>query len=222
MQYFLDSAKIDEIQYAAQNWGIDGITTNPRHILASGKPFLKVIREIAQVFEGKEFPISVEINPHLAAARDIVAEAEKFAALSKNFVIKIPCNEQGLVAARELKSRGVKTNVTLVFSAAQALQAGRIRSDFVSPFVGWKETHGEDCTQFIQDIVSIYKRYGFKTQIIVAAMRNGKQIIEAARAGADIVTAGFDVYKDSFHHPFTDMGLSVFTSAWDKTEIGEI
>lgn len=221
MKYFLDSAKIDEIRYAYKNWGIDGVTTNPKHIKLSGKPFLTVLREMAEEFEGMEFPISVEINPHLEDAGQMIDEAKKISELSKNFIIKIPCTEEGLIAARKLTQEGVRTNVTLVFSPSQALQAGRINSHFVSPFVGWKESSGEDCKQYIKDIVDIYKIYDIKTEIIVAALRNGKQIADAAKAGADIVTCGFNVYKDSFYHPFTNHGLGVFRKAWDETETGD-
>lgn len=218
MKYFLDSAKIDEIRYAYKNWGIDGVTTNPKHIKLSGKPFFTVIGELAKEFEGIEFPISVEINPYLETAEEMIEEGKKISALSSNFIIKIPCTEQGLIAARNLTKDGIKTNVTLVFSSSQAIQAGRINSAYVSPFVGWKEDSGEDCTDYIQDITDIYCTYGFSTEIIVAALRNGKQIADAAKAGADIVTCGFDVYKNSFYHAFTDFGLNVFRKAWDETE----
>ena len=218
MNYFLDSAKIDEIRYAYAHWGINGVTSNPRHILASGKPFFTVIRELAEEFRGKDFPISVEINPHLEEAKSMVDEARTLAAMSENFVIKIPCTEQGLSAAKELVETGVRTNVTLVFSASQALQAGRIGAEFVSPFIGWKESSGEDCSAFIGDVTAAFFNYGISTKIIVAAVRNGKQIVEAAAAGAHIVTAGFDVFKESFYHPFTDLGLQRFRDAWDKTD----
>lgn len=223
MKYFLDSAKIDEIRYAYKNWGIDGITTNPKHIKLSGKPFLTVIEELATEFKDVEdFPISVEINPHLEKAEDMIDQARWISKKSSNFVIKIPCTEQGLIAAKTLTEEGIRTNVTLVFSPSQALQAGRVNSYFVSPFVGWKEVSGEDCSQYIKDIVDIYNYYEIETEIIVAALRNGKQIVEAAKAGADIVTAGFDVYKSSFYHPFTDYGNGVFQKAWDETETGDL
>jgi transaldolase len=218
MKYFLDSAKLDEITYAYKNWAIDGVTTNPRHILTSGKPFKTVIGALASEFKGVEFPISVEINPHLDKAEDMIAEAVKLAEISENFVIKIPCNEQGLIAAYNLVKKGIRTNVTLVFSASQALAAARIGAEFVSPFVGWKETSGEDTGDFISDIVDIYDIYEYETEIIVAALRNGRQIVDAALAGADIVTAGFDVFRDSFYHPFTDVGLKRFSDAWDQTK----
>lgn len=221
MKYFLDSAKIEEIRYAYKNWGIDGVTTNPKHVMLSGKPFLTVIKELAEEFKDIEFPISVEINPHIEKHEEMIEEAKKLSALSSNFIIKIPCTEEGLIAAKTLTEQGIRTNVTLVFSASQAIQAARINSHFVSPFVGWKENSGEDCTEYITDIVNIYKTYNYKTEIIVAALRNGKQIVEAAKAGADIVTCGFQVYKDSFYHPFTDYGLDVFTKAFDETVKGE-
>ena len=222
MKFFLDSAKIDEIRYAYKNWSFDGVTTNPKHIKASGKPFLTVINELASEFKGVDFPISVEINPHLNEAKEIVEQAKRVSKLSDNFVIKIPCTEQGLIAANELEKEGVRTNVTLVFSPSQALQVGRIGSKFVSPFVGWKEASGEDCTPYIQAICEIYKNYNFKTEVIVAALRNGKQIVDAAKIGADIITCGFSVYKDSFYHPYTDFGLNVFKDAWDETETGDL
>lgn len=218
MKYFLDSAILEEIRYAYENWAIDGVTTNPRHIMNSGKPFLMVLDEFASEFKGVEnFPISVEINPHLDNAKDMVEEGTKIAKLSSNFVIKIPCTEPGLIAAKEFEKQGISTNVTLVFSPSQALQPARIGAKFVSPFVGWKENSGDDTTQYIQDIVNIYKNYDYNTEIIVAALRNGKQIVDAAKAGAHIVTCGFDVYKESFQHAFTDYGLNKFRNAWDNT-----
>jgi transaldolase len=218
MKYFLDSAKIDEIRYAYANWAIDGVTTNPKHIKMAGKPFMTVITELAKEFEDKYFPISVEINPHLDKAEEMVNEAKKIAIISKNFVIKIPCTEQGLIAAKKLTEQEIKVNLTLVFSVTQALQAGRIGCEYVSPFIGWQESSGVNCEQLIGDIVTIYENFDFNTEIIVAAVRNGKQIVDSAVLGADIVTAGFDVYRDSFYHPFTNHGLKIFQDAWDATD----
>lgn len=223
MKYFLDSAKMNEIEYAYDNYGIDGITTNPKHIMMSGKPFLTAVNDIAKwvkekKIEGYEkFPVSVEINPHLATWQEMVEEGKKIASISSNFVIKIPCIEQGLIAARKLEQAGIRTNVTLVFSPSQAIPVGKLNAKFVSPFVGWKENSGEDTSEYIQDIVEIYEIYNFKTEIIVAALRNGKQIADAAKMGAHIVTCGLDVYQGSFEHPFTTYGLGVFRKAWDDT-----
>lgn len=225
MKYFLDSAKIDEIREAYDTFGIDGITTNPNHIMNSGKPFKAVLKDLADFVKEKGivgsdvFPISVEINPHLDTKEAMVEMGKEIADMCSNFVIKIPCTEAGVAAARELEKQGVRTNVTLIFSPSQAILPAKNGSLFVSPFIGWKENSGEDCTQYIQDIVTIYENYGFlgKTEIICAAVRNGKQIVDCAVAGADIVTAGLQVYKDSMYHAFTDYGLSKFQGAWDNT-----
>ncbi|MHA1671445.1 MAG: transaldolase family protein [Promethearchaeota archaeon] len=221
MKYFLDSAKIDEIKYAVKNWKIDGVTSNPKHVKNSGKPFYTVIKEFANEFEGVDFPISVEIDPHLDNPKEMVSQANKIASISPNFVIKIPCNESGLIAAKELIENRVKVNVTLVFTASQALQVGRIGATYCSPFIGWQESSGVDCNQLISDIIIMYSNYGFNTEIIVAAVRNGKQIVDAAVLGAHIVTAGFEVFRSSFEHPFTDKGLKIFQDSWDDTELGK-
>lgn len=223
MKYFLDSAKLDEIKYAYENYCIDGVTTNPKHIQSSGKPFIQVVKEVAawlkaEGLEGKDkFPVSFEINPHHEKWEDIVEAAKEVAAYSPNYVIKLPCTEQGLIAAKKLEKMGIRTNVTLVFSPSQAIPAGKLGARFVSPFVGWKENSGDDSVDYISDIIDIYGNYGFGTEIIVAAVRNGKQIGEFAALGADIVTCGLDVYKASFEHPFTTYGLGVFRNAWDGT-----
>lgn len=225
MKYFLDSAKIEEIKYAYNTFGIDGVTTNPRHVMVSGKPFMVVMQELAEWvkaegIEGYErFPISVEINPHLQNADEIVEEGRKIASVCSNFVIKIPTTEAGITAARRLEREGVRTNVTLVFSPAQAILPAKNGSLFVSPFIGWKEANGEDCRKYIEDIVSIYKNYGYygKTEIICAALRTPKQIVDCAAAGADIVTTGLSVYQDSIKHAYTNQGLETFTNAWDNT-----
>jgi transaldolase len=218
MKYFLDSAILDEIRYACKNWAIAGITTNPNHIKTSGKPLFTVIKEIAAEFDGVEMPISVEINPHFTNAVEMVAAGRKIAALSPNFVIKIPCIEQGLVAAKELEAEGIRTNVTLVFNTTQAIQAARIGAYIVSPFIGWKETHGENAREYIKDIVEIYNYYGYETEIIAASVRDGGAIASMAKAGADIVTCGFNVYKESFYSPYTDFGIKKFAESWDATD----
>ena len=222
MKYFLDSAKIDEIKYALKNWKIDGVTSNPKHIKNSGKPFFTVIKEFAVDFKEIEFPISVEIDPHLEEAEDMIKMATEIAHLSKNFVIKIPCTEQGLIATKNLVEEGINVNVTLVFTASQALQVGRIGAKYCSPFIGWQESSGVNCVSLIGDIKIIYHNYNYDTEIIVAAVRTGKQIVDAAVIGADIVTAGIQVYRDSFYHPFTDRGLKIFQDAWDDTELGSL
>jgi transaldolase len=217
MKFFLDSAMTNEIEYALKMWNLDGVTTNPRHVQASGKPFMTVIREIAALFAGTDKPISVEVNPHLTEYQKMVAEGETLAAISPNFVIKLPATEAGFKAVAVLKEEGIRSNLTLVFSAVQALQAMRMGAFFVSPFIGWKEANGEEIQSFVQETLAIRDNYGFKSEVIVAAVRNGRQITDAALAGADIVTAGLAVYKDAFDHPYTGIGLHKFQEFWDQT-----
>jgi len=217
MQFFLDSALVDEIKYALDAFNIDGITTNPRHVQVSGKPFLTVIREIAKLVEGTQKTVSVEVNPHFMTYEEMMPEAEKLAAISPNFVIKLQCVEPAFKAMEALAKKKIRVNCTLVFSAMQALQAMRSGAYFISPFIGWKETNGEDIQGFIDDIVTIRNNHDFNSKIIVAAVRNARQIIDAALMGADIVTAGLSVYQEGFQHPFTQEGIRKFTEFWDKT-----
>lgn len=218
MKFFLDSAHTHEIEYALEMWDIDGVTTNPRHVQASGKPFLTVIKEIGKLFEGMEKKtVSVEVNPHYTDHRAMVEEAQKLASISPNFVIKLPATEAGFKAIALLKEKGIRANLTLAFSATQALQAMRMGAFYVSPFIGWKESNAEEIFSFVQDVVAIRDNFGFTTEIIVAAVRNARQIADAAVAGADITTAGFAVYKDAFDHPYTNVGLGKFQGFWDQT-----
>jgi Transaldolase len=224
MKYFLDSAKLDEIEEAYSTFGIDGVTTNPRHIQASGKSFMSAIEGMAKWAADKKladyraFPISVEVNPHIENTDEMVREARKIAAMSKNFVIKIPCIAAGVAASRILESEGIRTNVTLVFSPSQAIAAGRNKALFVSPFLGWKEANGEDAGAYIRAIADIYRVQKYSTEIICAAVRTGKQIADCAAVGAHIITAGIAVYKDSVKHPYTRDGLDIFRDAWDNTK----
>jgi transaldolase len=195
MKFFLDSAHVDEIDYALKMWDIDGVTTNPRHVQVSGKPFMTVIREIGALVAGTDKPVSVEVNPHLDDPAKMVAEGEKLAAISPNFVIKLPATEAGFKAVADLATLGIRSNLTLVFSASQALQAMRMGAYFVSPFIGWKETNGEETFNFIADIMAIRDNFAYETEVIVAAVRNARQIIDAATLGADIVTAGLEVFR---------------------------
>jgi transaldolase len=217
MKFFLDSAIEDEVKYALEWFDIDGITTNPRHVQVSGKPFMTVIGEIARLVEGTEKTVSVEVNPHYITYDEMLNEALKLADISSNFVIKLQCLEPTFKLVRELKRRDIRTNVTLVFSAAQALMAMRAGAYFVSPFIGWKESNGEETRGFVEDVVVIRDNYQFRTEIIVAAVRNARQIVDAAVAGADIVTAGLAVYKEALAHPYTQDGIRRFTGFWDET-----
>ncbi len=216
MKFFLDSALIDEVRYALDTLPIDGITTNPRHIQSAGKPFAVVLRELAALVAGSEKTVSVEVNPHLTEYADLVKAAQELAALSPNFVIKLPCTEAALKAIPTLAKQGIRVNMTLVFSPVQALFAMRAGAYYVSPFIGWKEANGEEITEFIQEVVSIKENYNFSSQVIVAAVRHGRQIVNAALAGADIVTAALAVYREALSHPYTAEGLQRFRAFWDQ------
>lgn len=217
MKFFLDSAQVNEIEYALEMWNLDGVTTNPRHVQASGKPFVQVVQEIGKLMAGTDKTVSVEVNPHHTDWKAMVDEGEQLAALSPNFVIKLPAIEPGFKAVAALKDKGIRSNLTLVFSPAQALMAMRMGAYFISPFVGWKESNGENTLDFIEEIMTIRDNYGFDSEIIVAAVRNGRQIVESALSGADIVTAGFAVFQEAFDHPYTHVGLKRFSDFWDKT-----
>lgn len=222
MKFFLDSAIISEIAYALDTWAIDGITTNPRHVQVSGKPFLQVIEEIGELVRSKDVTVSVQTNPHNHGdAQAIIDEARRLADMHPQFVVKMPCTEAGFKACRVLTDDGIRCNLTLCFSAVQALQAMRMGAYYVSPFIGWKESNAEEVGRFVAECVAIRDNYGFKTELLVAAVRNGRHIADAAVMGADIVTAGFAVYQEAFAHPYTDMGLGRFQEFWDKTPYGE-
>jgi transaldolase len=218
MKFFLDSAKVDEIALALDSFNIDGVTTNPRHVQVSGKPFMTVIREIAKLVEGTDKTISVEVNPHFMTHEEMLVEAEKLAAISPNFVIKLQCVEPAFKTMEALAKKDIRVNCTLIFSAMQALQAMRSGAFYVSPFIGWKETNAEETRGFIEDIVMMRDNFLFDTEVLVAAVRNARQIVDAAVAGADIVTAGLQVYQDGFHHPYTQEGIQKFITFWDQTQ----
>lgn len=217
MQLFLDSAKADEIRHALQWWDVDGVTTNPKHVQAAGKPFRAVLDEIAELFTGTDKPVSVEVNPHLTDWQEIVAQGRELAAISPNFVVKVGMSEAGCRAIRELNDAGVRVNATLVFSVTQAWHAARAGASYISPFLGWKEQHGDDATELIGDVRAMLDNYDFPAQIIAAAIRNSHQLAQAALAGADCATAGMAVYQDSFRNPYTTMGEQIFQDAWDAT-----
>ena len=218
MKFFLDSAIVAEIKYALDVFDIDGVTTNPRHIQVSGKPFMTVIKEIASLVEGTDKTVSVEVNPHFMTSGEMIQEAEKLAGMSPNFVIKLQCIEPTFQVIQELAKQNIRVNCTLIFSAMQALQAMRAGAYFVSPFIGWKEANAENTQDFIREIVTIRDNFQYPTEIIVAAVRNSRQIVDAAVLGADIVTAGLPVYQEGARHPYTQDGIQKFISFWDQSE----
>lgn len=217
MKLFLDSAKTDEIKRALEMWDVDGVTTNPRHVQASGKPFLQVIEEIAKLFEGTDKAVSVEVDPNLTDWEAIVTQGLELSKISPNFVIKVGVSEHGCKAIRELTSQDVRVNATLIFSVAQAWQAARAGAAFVSPFLGWKEQHGDSAAALIPEVALMLEEQNYRSEIIAAAVRNARQIAEAAMAGAHCTTASMAVYLDSFRNPYTNMGEEIFRHAWDAT-----
>ncbi|MDX1673153.1 MAG: transaldolase family protein [Longimicrobiales bacterium] len=220
MKLFLDSANTEEIRHALKVWDLNGITTNPKHVFTSGKSFKGVIREIADILSDTDKPISVEVNPHLTDHDQIVEQARELAAISPQFVIKIGMSEPGCAAIRTLSGDGIRVNATLIFSVAQAWHAARAGAAYVSPFLGWREAHGDPGISLIRGVREMLDAGGYDAEIIASAIRNGWQIGEAARAGADCVTAGFAVYQDSFRSPYSTMGERIFQEAWDKTHAG--
>ncbi len=212
MQFFLDTADIEEIK-TALDWGmIDGITTNPSLIAKQGKPYLPTVQEIAKLVPG---PVSGEV---LALDYDeMLDQAHRLAALADNVVVKVPLNPPGLKLVAELAAEGIKTNVTLCFSAPQALLAAKVGATYISPFVGRLDDVGEEGMKLIEAIVGIYQNYEFDTQVLVASARHPIHVVQAAQIGADVVTIPFKVLEQLYKHPLTDIGLDRFLADWKKT-----
>lgn len=212
MKFFLDTANVEAIKKYAKLGMVDGITTNPTIIAKSGRSNREVIHDISAVISG---PISVEGVG--LTADEIVKEADEFVKWGKNIVIKVPMTEEGLKAVRILGKKGIKTNVTLVFSASQALLAAKAGAAYVSPFVGRLDDVGVDGMQLIRDIMEIYRNYGFRTEVIVASVRGLKHVEEAAKAGAHIATIPDKVFAEMWKHDLTDKGIARFLEDAKKT-----
>jgi transaldolase len=212
MKFFLDTANVEEIKKAVEFGMCDGVTTNPTLIMKSGKDQKTVIREIAKIVHG---PISVEGIADDAAG--MIAEAEEFAKWATNVVVKVPMTKEGLKAVRVLEAKGIKTNVTLVFSAAQALLVAKAGASYVSPFVGRLDDVAEDGMQLVEGIIAMYMNYGFKTEIIVASIRHPLHVTTAAAAGAHIATVPAEVLEKMWKHPLTDKGMAQFKEDYKKT-----
>jgi len=211
MQFFLDTAKIDEIR-KAMDWGIlDGVTTNPSHIADTGRHFREVVHEIAELVPG---PVSVEVVA--TEAEKMIEEAQSIAAMAPNIVVKIPTIKEGIRATSKLTPMGIKINHTLVFSAAQALLVAKVGATYVSPFVGRLDGIGQSGMDLVRQIRTIYCNYGFDTKIIVSAVRHPGHILEAALIGADVATSRLDVIEQLFDHPMTDIGLKRFLKDWER------
>jgi transaldolase len=212
MKFFADTADTADIASLAATGLLDGVTTNPTLIAKSGRKFLEVIKEIADMVEG---PVSAEVVATKTA--DMLREAEVLRKLGDNICIKLPLTIDGLTACRALANEGVKVNVTLCFSANQALLAAKAGAAFISPFVGRLDDIGQDGMDLIHDIKQIYDNYNFNTEILVASVRHPVHVLQAAKIGADVATMPPAVIRALANHPLTDKGLAAFLDDWAKT-----
>ncbi|MFO7618500.1 MAG: fructose-6-phosphate aldolase [Thermoplasmata archaeon] len=211
MKIFLDTANVEQIR-EANSWGIiDGVTTNPSLIAREGRDFREVVEEICTIVNG---PISAEVIS--LEAKGMVKEGRELAKIHENINIKVPMCSEGLKAVKEFSARGIKTNVTLVFSANQALLAAKAGATFVSPFVGRIDDTGHDGMQVVHDIVQIYLNYAYDTEIIAASVRHPIHVLESAKAGAHIATIPWKVLEQMVKHPQTDLGIEAFLKDWEK------
>ena len=212
MKFFADTAEIDEIRELAEEGLLDGVTTNPSLIHKSGRNFLEVVKEIAGIVTG---PVSAEVVA--LDHESMMREAEVLRKIGDNIAIKVPLTPDGLKTCRKLSGEGTMVNVTLCFSAAQALLAAKAGATFISPFVGRHDDNGFDGMALIADIRLIYDNYDFATQILVASVRHPMHVVEAAKIGADVMTAPPKIIRQLFNHPLTDSGVKSFLADWEKT-----
>ena len=211
MRFFIDTANVEEIRRAAKMGFICGVTTNPSLIAKEGRDFSEVIREIAQIVDG---PISAEVISLDAAA--MIDEGRQIAGLHPNMVVKIPMTEEGLEAVSVLSKEGIRTNVTLIFSAAQALLAARAGATYVSPFLGRLDDISTDGLQLIADIAEIFSVHAIETQIIAASIRHPMHVVECAKLGAHIATVPYKVFQQMIKHPLTTAGIDKFMADWNS------
>lgn len=211
MKFFIDTANINEIKEAAAMGILDGVTTNPSLVAKEGKDFKKLLNEILQIVDG---PVSAEVVSTDMAG--ILKEADELAAIHPNIVVKVPLIKEGIKAVKTLSDKGIKTNVTLCFSASQALLAAKAGATYISPFVGRLDDISTDGMYLIEEIIQIYDNYGFETEVLVASCRHPLHVVEAAKMGADVATLPFSVIDKLFNHPLTDIGLDKFLSDWKK------
>jgi len=214
MKFFVDIADVGEIKKAIELGVCDGVTTNPTLVLKSGKSQEEAIKEIARALGDR--PLSVEGVGEIA--EEMVKEAEEFVKWGKNIVVKVPMTKEGIRAVRMLKKKEIKTNVTLVFSANQALIAAKAGATYVSPFVGRLDDVSEDGMQLVYDIMEIYGNYEFETEVIVASVRSPLHVIEAAKAGAHVATIPPNVLEQLWSHPLTEKGIKTFKEHYEKTK----
>jgi len=211
MKFIIDTADIKEVREAAAMGLVDGVTTNPSLVAKTGKKFREVLLEICDVVKG---PVSAEVVS--TNHDDMMREAREYAALRPNIVVKIPLIPEGLKAVRTCADEGIKTNVTLCFSATQALLAAKAGATYISPFIGRLDDISTDGMQLIEEIVQIYDNYGFATEVLVASVRHPMHVHQAARIGAHVATCPLAVLLQLCKHPLTDLGLQKFLSDWEK------
>ena len=214
MRFFIDTANIEEIKEANELGVICGVTTNPSLIAKEGRDFIEVVKEISTIVDG---PISAEVIS--LDHKGMVEEADKLSKIHKNIVIKLPMTLEGLKATKVLSKEGIKTNVTLIFSATQALLAARAGATYVSPFVGRLDDIGQDGLSLIEEIVDIFNVNAIETEIIVASVRNPIHVAQAARMGADIATVPYKVITQMTKHPLTDKGIENFLKDWEGASL---
>jgi transaldolase len=213
MKFFVDSADVNEIREAVE-WSLaDGVTTNPSLIAKTGRPYAEVLRQICETVDG---PVSAEVVA--TSAPTMVEEGQKLARLHRNIVVKCPLTIEGLKATKALSTRGIRVNVTLIFSPLQALAAAKCGAAYVSPFVGRLDDIGQDGLLVVEQIINIFNNYEFPTEVLVASIRSPNHLLRAAEAGADVATLPFSVLRQMLKHPLTDTGLENFLADWHKTK----
>ena len=212
MQLFLDTTDIGLLKELTATGLVDGVTTNPTLIAKSGRPMLEVIAEMCELVEG---PVSAEVAA--TEVEGMLAEGAKLAAIAPNVVVKLPLTRSGLIATAEFAVQGIQTNVTLCFTAAQALLAAKAGASYISPFIGRLDDYGAEGMGLIQEIRAIYDNYDFDTEILAASIRTPAHVTAAALAGADCATIPPTTFADLFKHPLTEKGLEQFLSDWAKT-----
>ncbi len=212
MEFFIDTADVGEIREAQSMGVLDGVTTNPSLIAKTGRPFREVLEEICTIVDG---PISAEVVATDVAG--MISEGTRLAAIHSNITVKLPITVDGIKACKALTGRGIKTNLTLCFSANQALLAAKAGATFVSPFVGRLDDIGQDGMALIRDLVTLYRNYGYATKVLVASIRHPEHVHTAALLGAHVATIPFAVIRKLAAHPLTDKGLAAFLADWQRT-----
>jgi transaldolase len=213
MKFFIDTANIEEIKKGLELGMVDGVTTNPSLVSKEQRPFKEILLDICTLVDG---PISAEVVS--LEAEGMINEARELAKLHENIVIKIPMLAEGLKAVKQLTAEGIKTNVTLIFSPAQALLAAKAGATYVSPFVGRLDDIAQDGMNLVQEIMAIFQNYGLKTEVIVASVRSPMHVIQAALVGADIATIPYKVIVQLTKHPLTDIGIEQFLADWEQRQ----